>query len=113
MDALADLVPFAQLTATGALVLILLSLFRAISRGDWVPRREMDYVRSDRDARLAEKDAEIAYLRGAHETSERARELLNQTTRDTVAALRTQEHFFDALRAQAVGPPGKDAGDVR
>lgn len=109
MEWLAQVAPLAQLTATGALVLILVLLFRAVSSGEWVPKRELDYVRQDRDARLAEKDTEIAWLRGAHETSERARELLNISTRDALAALRTQEHFFQALHTLA---DRKDQGDV-
>lgn len=95
------LVPLAQVSAAGALVAILVLLIRAVSRGDWVSRRELDYVREDRDARLAEKDAEIAYLRGAHETSERARELVNTSNRELVGSFRTFEHFFDSMRRVA------------
>lgn len=101
MGALSELAPLAQISAAGALVLILVLLFRAVSRGDWVPKRELDYVRQDRDARLAEKDAEITYLRGAHETSERSRELLNQQNRELISSFRTFEHFFDSMRSVA------------
>lgn len=110
MEWLSFIGPAAQISAVGALVVVLVLLIRLVSSGDWVSKRELDYVRSDRDARLSEKDAEIAYLRGAHETSERARELLNASTRDALAALRTQEHFFQALQGFA---DRKDQGDVQ
>lgn len=108
MEWVSQLAPLAQLTASGALVLILVLLFRAVSAGDWVPKRELDYSREDSKARLAEKDAEIVYLRDAHATSERARELLNQQNRELVSSFRTFEHFFDSLRELA----RKGGGDV-
>jgi hypothetical protein len=92
------LVPAAQVTAAGALLAIVYLLTRAISRGDWVPRRELDYLRQDRDARLVEKDQQIAGWRAAHETSERTRELQAGQNRDLLDALRAQERFFDAFR---------------
>ena len=77
-----------------------------ISTGEWVPRRELDYTRSDRDARLAEKDAEIercrvtiSEWRAAHETSERTRELLTGQNRELIDTVRNLQRFFDAFRS--------------
>lgn len=95
------LVPIAQVGAAGALVGILVLLLRTVSRGDWIPRSFLDRIEANYKARLAEKDAEIAYLRGAHETSERARELVNTSNRELVGSFRTFEHFFDTMRRLA------------
>lgn len=98
---IATLAPFAQLSAVGALVLILIFAFRAVSSGEYVSKREMDYLRADRDARIAELREESADWRAAHETSERARELLSQQNRELIAGFRTFEHFFESLRLLA------------
>jgi hypothetical protein len=108
---LAELVPFVQITATGLLCVILLLLLRAWLRGAIVAQRELDYLREDRDARLAEKDQENTYLRDAHATSERARELLNQQNRELVASLRAFEHFFASF--QRVLEKGSEGDAVR
>ena len=98
--------PFVQWGAAGLLAAIVLVLVRQISTGAWVPRREMDYVRADRDARLAEKDEQIvrehataAEWRAAHETSEAARELLADQVRDLTGAVRDQNSFLEDFRA--------------
>lgn len=100
---LGEIAPLAQIGASGVLLAAVWWIFRystrQISTGEWVPRRELDYTRADRDARLAEKDATIAEWRAAHDTSERTRELLNGQNRDLIDALRAQERFFDAFRA--------------
>lgn len=106
---LADLTPFVQLGSSGILLASIVwfgrYFIRLISSGEWVSRRELDYVREDRNARLQEKDDEIRYLRGAHETSERARELLNVQNRELVGSFRTFEHFFDSMRRIVEGGP--------
>jgi hypothetical protein len=101
-----ELVPYLQFGAAGVLAGVVWYLLRQISTGQWVPRRELDYMRADRDARLAEKDEQIvrehaaqAEWRAAHETSEAARELLAEHVRDLAAAVRDNNHFYDAFRA--------------
>jgi hypothetical protein len=106
--------PLVDLGTTAALIAAILWFgrwlsqyyIRNISSGEWVPRRELDYTRLDRDARLAEKDAElercritISEWRAAHETSERTRELLTGQNRDLIDITRTQQRFFDAFRS--------------
>jgi multidrug resistance efflux pump len=103
MDALAEMAPLAQISAVGALLLVIVGLIRTISRGDWVSRRELDYLRADRDARIAEVRQEAADWRAAHETSEKARELLSEQVRELVGSFRTVEHLLDVLRARAEG----------
>lgn len=101
MEGLADLTPFVQLGASGVLLGIVVWIIRALVRGDWVPRRELDYVREDRNARVTEARQESADWRAAHETSEKARELLTEQNRNLIAGLRVVDQFFDALRAVA------------
>ena len=104
-DFFAGLAPLANFGVGSLLVVIVLLLFRAWVKGEIVAQRELDYLRQDRDARLADKDARIeeirqeaAEWRRAHETSETARELLNQQNRDLVAGFNTFDHFFDEVR---------------
>lgn len=100
---LSDLAPFAQLSAVGALLFVIVLLIRTINRGDWVPRRELDYLRADRDARLAEKDREIAEWRGVAETERTGREVVTEQNRELIASVRITDRFFDTLRALAEG----------
>lgn len=106
---LGEVAPVLDLGLSGILVGVVIWLIRRretlVSSGEWVPRRELDYLREDRDTRLAEKDAEIERLRvtisewrAAHETSERTRELQTSQIRDLVEAFRPAERFFDAFR---------------
>lgn len=105
---LSDIAPFVDLSATAVLLAVVFYLIRVETRGDRVSKRELDYVRQDRDDRLAEKELEIARertisaeWRAAHETSEQARELQDNQLRDALDALREQRAFFDAFRSLA------------
>jgi hypothetical protein len=97
----------------GALVLLLAFLawmLRAIARGDWVPRRELDYVRTDRDARVAEKDREIEAWKAVGATERTRGDIANQQLGTALAGFATLDRFFDALREvaernQHVPPP--------
>lgn len=97
-----ELGTYLDLGLSGILIGLIVWLMRKreqlVSSGEWVPRRELDYTRADRDARLADKDRQIEAWRAAHETSEKTRELLNGQNRDLIDALRAQERFFDAFR---------------
>jgi hypothetical protein len=115
MDFFKEIAGLAQLSLGGLLTVILLVLLRAWLRGDIVAKRELDYLREDRDARLADRDARIeearqeaAEWRNAHETSETARELLNVQNRELVDGFRTFEHFFSEIRSVATRRSGRD-----
>jgi hypothetical protein len=104
-----QLAPFLDLGATGLLAVVVWYLLRQVSSGEWVPRRELDYLRDDRDARLAEKTEQItrehataAEWRAAHETSEGARELLAEQVRDLASAVNDNNKFYDEFRAAVV-----------
>jgi hypothetical protein len=103
---LANLAPFLNISAAGLLAAVVWYLLRQISSGQWVPKRELDYVRADRDARLAEKEDQIlrehaaqAEWRAAHETSEAARELLAEDVRNLAGAVDKVNVFYDDFRA--------------
>lgn len=99
----ASIAPFAQISAVGALIFVLVMLFRAVSAGDWVPRRELDYIRADRDARLLEKDREIAEWRAAFETERHGREMAVEQSGQLLSVSGTLTRTLDALRARAEG----------
>lgn len=105
--------PIAQLGAAGVLLGVVYWLIRMIARGDWVPRRELDYVRQDRDARLAEKDREIAEWRAATATERAARDVVSDQNRELITGFRTLDHFYEAFRANATAgtPPEGDRHD--
>jgi hypothetical protein len=97
------LAPAANLTAAGLLAGVVAWLLRAIARGDWVSRRELDYVRADRDARLAASAAETAEWRAVAATERAAREVATDQSRTLLESVRTLDRFYDALRAVAEG----------
>lgn len=94
--------------ALAALTWVYRAMVRNVLSGDQVPRRELDYLREDRDARLRDKDAEIARerevtaeWRAAHETSEHTRALQAEQIRNLVDAVRASGYFVDSVRATA------------
>ena len=97
----AAIAPFAQISAVGALIFVLVMLFRAVSAGDWVPRRELDYLRADRDARLEEKDREIAGWRAVAETERTGREVVTDQNGILIEGFATLNRTLDALRTHA------------
>lgn len=98
---LADFAPFAQLGATGLLCAFGGWMLRKIASGDWVSRRELDYVRADRDARVAEKDREIEAWKAVAATERTGREIVTDQNHDLTAGFHTLDRFFDALREVA------------
>lgn len=102
---LTDFAPIAQLGATGVLLSVVWWLLRAIAKGDWVSRRELDYLRADRDARLAEKEREIAEWRAAFETERHGREIAVEQSGQLLSVSGTLTRTLDALRARGEGGP--------
>lgn len=88
--------------ATGVLILVVLMVLT----GRLVPRRSVDDVRADRDARLAAHQAEIERWRGAYEESEAARRSFEDTANGNLASTRMVAHLVRELRTL---PGGEDA----
>lgn len=108
MESLAQsIAPFAQLSAVGALVFVLVLLFRAVSAGDWVPRSFLDRIVANYEARIVEKDAEIAEWRAVAETERHGREVAVDQSGQLLGVSGTLTRTLDALRAHAEGggPP--------
>src|SRR5690349_8066104 len=101
MTTLGELAPFLDVGATAVLLATIFCLLRSVVGGHLVPKRELDYLRQDRHARLAEKNEEIASWRAAHETSETARDLLNQQNRELAEGFQTFDHFFTEIQRLA------------
>lgn len=95
---LSALAPLVDLGAFAVLVAVIFLLIRTVSQGGWVPKRELDYLREDRDAQLADRDRQIAEWRSAWQTSEASREILNNNNRELIEAVRDQTSFYDAFR---------------
>lgn len=84
---------------------------RIVTAGDWVPKRELDYNRLNYERSLADKDSQIAEWRAAHDTSERAREILSSQSRDLLDTLRNTERFYDSFRATVLERRDREEGD--
>lgn len=106
MDGIAaELAPFAQVSAVAALIFVLVITFRAVSRGDWVPRRFLDDLVASYNARLEEKDREIAEWRATAETERRGREVATEQASQLLGVSGTLNRVLDALRAASERRP--------
>lgn len=63
------------------------------------PRSAIYEVREDRDARLADKDAQIADLKEAYKISEEARTNDREISREALEGMRTMEAAINGLRS--------------
>lgn len=103
----ASIAPFAQISAVAALIAVLVMLFRAVSAGDWVPRSFLDRIVANYEARIVEKDAELAEWRAVAETERHGREVAVEQSGQLLGVSGTLTRTLDALRAHAEsgGPP--------
>lgn len=108
MDGLgAELAPFVQLSALAALVMVLLITFRAVSRGDWLPRRIHEDIVAGYSARITEKETEIEAWRDVATTERTGREVAQEQAGQLLGVSGTLERTLDALRAASEGRPGE------
>lgn len=77
--------------------LILLG-FLLFMRGDIRPNRAIQEVRADRDARLAEKDQQIADWREAYRLESAARSVSDATSREALEVARAAEDALKGFR---------------
>lgn len=80
--------------AVGVLILVVL----AIITGRLVPRRSVDDVRADRDARLAEARARGDEWRAAAQTQDARNDLLSEQVAQLLDATRTTNALIEGLR---------------
>lgn len=113
-----ELLPFAQLTATGALVVVLVYIIRTISSGGWYPKAVVDSLLLAKDAEIARAIAEIdrANQRGdewraGYEGERHVSELVRDQNRELIEVAKTSAHALEALeivagrRGHVVPPP--------
>jgi hypothetical protein len=79
--------------ATAVLVVVIL----LILAGRLVPRRVVSDIRSDRDDRIAEMREEVLTWRTAYETSEKAREVIQNQFGELLELARTTDQFIRAI----------------
>lgn len=91
----------AQLSATAALVLVLVITFRAVSGGDWIPKSFLERIVAHYEARIVEKDAEIAEWKATSEIDRHAREVAVEQSGQLLGVSGTLTRTLDALRAHA------------
>lgn len=89
------------LTPGGLLLLLILLVVAAFLSGLVRPRSAIREVREDRDARLADKDRQIAEWREAHRVSEEAREVQGAGLREAVESMRATAELIKAWRSAA------------
>lgn len=85
--------------AQGGAVAILGVVFLLVMLGRLVPRRTVEDLRADRDARLGEVSRERDTWREAHRESEEARHLLQAQVGELLELSRTAGHVLAALPA--------------
>lgn len=85
MDWLGGITPLAQLSATGALLLVGFLVFL----GQLVPKRTVDTLLKAKDAEIAGANERAADWRAAHATSEAAREIITTSNRELIEITRT------------------------
>jgi hypothetical protein len=95
--AVTDLLGFKP-TDLGAAALVGLVVLMVLT-GRLVTRRQLDDVRADRDARLAEIAAERDTWREAHRVSEEARREAQDQTGELLELSRVSAHLLSALPA--------------
>jgi len=97
-------IPASVVRDAGAFGLLLLTIV-GIMTGRLVPRRVLDDVRTDRDARLAEKDVVIAaerergdQWRAATQAQDARNDLQTQQITQLVDTMRTMNALLDGMR---------------
>lgn len=86
------------LTPTGLVLLGVLMIMLGWLR----PKRAVDEIRADRDARLADKDQQIIDWREAYRLSESAREKNEAALREALEVARAAETALEGFRLAAV-----------
>lgn len=113
-----DLLPYAQLSATGALVVVLIYIIRTISSGGWYPEAVVNTLLAAKDAEIARAHAEIerANKRGdewrrGYEGERHVSELVRDQNRELIEVAKTSAHALEALEvvvegaSRVVSPP--------
>lgn len=92
-----DLLPYAQLSATAALVLVLVYIIRTISSGGWYPKAVVDSLLSSKDAEIERANIRGDEWRAAFEGERHVSELVRDHNRELIEVAKTSAHALQAL----------------
>lgn len=92
---------------------VILLLVLGFMRGDIRPNRAIKEVRADRDARLADKDQQIATWREAHRLSEEARGKSEAASREALEVAKAAEEALKGFRSAALQVAAERGSDPR
>lgn len=98
-----DLLPFAQLTATGALVLVLVYIIRTISSGGWYPKAVVDTLLAARDDEIERANHRADEWHKAFEGERLISEVVRDQNRELIEVARTSAHALEALESVVEG----------
>lgn len=96
-----DLLPVAQLGATGALVAVLYLLIRTVTKGDFVPRATVDVLLQARDAEIVRANERADEWHRAYEGERHVSELVRDQNRELIEVAGTVRHVVEALASAA------------
>lgn len=101
-----EILPFAQLTATGALVAVLIYLIRTVASGGWIPKITVDTLLAARDAEIERSNLRADEWHKAYEGERHVSELVRDQNRELIEVARTVEHVMEALQLGLEGRGG-------
>lgn len=110
-DVLAEIAPFAQISAAGVLLAVVWYILRIITRGDVVPKPTVDMLLAGRDAEIIRANERADGYRDLAETERHSREIVTEQNRELIEVARTVEHAFEAMRLVAEGRAPHDVAD--
>lgn len=97
MDGLQQLATIGQLTAPGALLLVVLLAFRAVQTGGWVPRRTVDILLQARDAEIERAITRGNEWQAASEAQRYRGDLLTEQNRELIEVARSHERLVETV----------------
>lgn len=98
-----EILPFAQLTATGALVAVLVYIIRTISSGGWYPKAVVDTLLSARDDEIERANRRGDEWHKAYEGERLMSELVREQNRELIEVAKTSAHALEALEIAVEG----------
>lgn len=115
MDGFQQLVTVGQITAPGALLIVVLIVIRAVVRGSLVPRSTVDALLEARDGEITRAVVRGDDWHAAFEAQRHRGDLLTEQNRELIEVARSHEHLVETVEALArrgenpahtPGPPG-------
>lgn len=109
MDAFSDLAPFAQISAAGALLAVVIYIIRVVVRGDFVPRKTVDALLIGRDNEIVRERQRGDDWHAAYEHERHAREVVVSQNGELIEVARTGRHLMETLEERTRRAPDVEA----